>query len=50
MCGATILHELLLEGRDGQNWKAIYQLLRQPDDSFKIGGVMIVSETESKEI
>lgn len=48
--GAMILHELLIEGRDGKDWKAVYQLLRQPDGSYRIGGVVIVPETGSKGI
>jgi hypothetical protein len=48
--GETILHEVLIEGRDGKDWKAIYQLLRQPDGSYRIGGVVIAPETESKGI
>lgn len=48
--GETILHEVLIEGRDGKDWKAIYQLLRQPDGSYRIGGVMMAPETASKGI
>ena len=48
--GETILHEVLIEGRDGRDWKAIYQLLRQPDGSYRIGGVMMAPETASKGI
>jgi hypothetical protein len=48
--GDTILHEVLIEGRDGKDWKAIYQLLRQPDGAYRIGGVMMVPETASKGI
>jgi hypothetical protein len=48
--GATVLHEVLIEGRDGKDWKAVYQLLRQPDGSYRIGGVVIVPETASKGI
>jgi hypothetical protein len=48
--GAMILHELLIEGRDGKDWKAVYQLLRQADGSYRIGGVIIVPETDSKGI
>lgn len=48
--GATILHEVLIEGRDGKDWKAVYQLLRQPDGSYRIGGVMMLPETDSKGI
>lgn len=48
--GETILHEVLIEGRDGKDWKAIYQLLRQPDGSYRIGGVTMAPETASKGI
>ncbi|MBX9456557.1 MAG: DUF4864 domain-containing protein [Rhizobium sp.] len=48
--GAMVLHELLIEGRDGKDWKAVYQLLRQPDGSYRIGGVAIVPETDTKGI
>jgi hypothetical protein len=45
-----ILHEVLIQGEDGKDWKAVYQLLRQADGAYKIGGVIIVPETESKGI
>lgn len=48
--GAMVLHELLIEGRDGKDWKAVYQMLRQPDGSYRIGGVAIVPEKDSKGI
>lgn len=48
--GGMILHELLIEGQDGKDWKAVYQLLRQPDGSYRIGGVLIAPETDSKGI
>jgi hypothetical protein len=48
--GETILHEVLIEGRDGRDWRAIYQLLRQPDGSYRIGGVTMAPETASKGI
>ena len=48
--GGMILHEVLIEGEDGKDWKAVYQLLRQPDGGYKIGGVVIVPETDSKGI
>ena len=48
--GGMILHEVLIEGRDGKDWKAVYQLLRQPDGTYKIGGVLIAPETDSKGI
>jgi hypothetical protein len=48
--GATVLHEVLIEGRDGKDWKALYKLQRQPDGSYRIGGVTMVPELESKGI
>jgi len=48
--GAMIYHEVLISGRDGKDWTAIYQLARQPDGGYKINGVQIVPNTESKGI
>lgn len=48
--GSMVLHELLIEGRDGKDWKAVYKLLRQPDGTYRIGGVFIAPETDSKGI
>jgi hypothetical protein len=48
--GAMILHELLITGHDGKNWRALYKLERQPDGSYKIGGVAIVPDVVSKDI
>ncbi len=48
--GALIYHEVLISGRDGKDWKAIYQVARQPDGGYKINGVQILPNTESKGI
>lgn len=48
--GAMIYHEVLISGRDGKDWTAIYQVARQPDGSYKINGVQIVPNTDSKGI
>ncbi|MBB3966577.1 DUF4864 domain-containing protein [Rhizobium metallidurans] len=48
--GAMIYHEVLISGRDGKDWTAIYQVIRQPDGGYKIGGVQILPDTESKGI
>lgn len=48
--GAMIYHEVLISGRDGKDWTAIYQITRQPDSSYKISGVQIVPNTDSKGI
>ncbi|TCL73956.1 DUF4864 domain-containing protein [Rhizobium sp. BK251] len=48
--GAMIYHEVLITGRDGKDWTAIYQVVRQPDGSYKINGVQMIPNTESKGI
>lgn len=48
--GAMILHEVIIQGTDGKDWKAVYQMLRQADGTYRIGGVMLVPETSSKGI
>ncbi|KQV81490.1 DUF4864 domain-containing protein [Rhizobium sp. Root1220] len=48
--GAMIYHEVLISGRDGKDWTAIYQLMRQPDGGYKINGVQIVPNADSKGI
>lgn len=48
--GAVVYHELLITGRDGKDWSAIYELTRQPDGSYKINGVTIVPNTTSQGI
>lgn len=37
--GDTVLQEVLITGSDGKDWTAIYQVIRQPDGSYKINGV-----------
>ena len=48
--GAMIYNEVLISGQDGKDWTAIYQMARQPDGSYKINGVQIVPNTDSKGI
>lgn len=48
--GAIIYHEVLITGRDGKDWTALYQLARQPGGDYKINGVEIVPNTQSKGI
>lgn len=48
--GAMIYNEVLISGRDGKDWTAIYQMARQPDGQYKINGVQIVPNTDSKGI
>ncbi|MFD1326789.1 DUF4864 domain-containing protein [Mycoplana ramosa] len=37
--GGTVLQEVLITGSDGKDWTLIYQVVRQPDGSYKINGV-----------
>lgn len=48
--GAMVYQEVLISGQDGKDWTAIYQISRQPDGSYKINGVQILPNTESKGI
>lgn len=48
--GGTIYQEVLISGRDGKDWTAIYQVMRQPDGGYKINGVQVVPDTDSKGI
>ena len=48
--GAVVYQEVLITGRDDKDWTAIYQVTRQPDGSYKINGVQIVPNTDSKGI
>ncbi|QRM55506.1 DUF4864 domain-containing protein [Sinorhizobium sp. BG8] len=38
----SVIQEVLISGSDGKDWTAIYQLVKQPDGTYKINGVMIV--------
>jgi len=40
--GDTVVQEVLISGRDGKDWTALYQLVRQPDGSYRINGVHMV--------
>lgn len=47
---ALIYQEVLISSRDGKDWTEIYQVARQPDGSYKINGVQIVPNADSKGI
>ena len=40
--GDMVVQEVLISGPDGNDWTALYQLLKQPDGSYKINGVHMV--------
>jgi hypothetical protein len=48
--GAMIYQEVLITGTDGKDGSAIYQVMRQPDGSYKINGVQILPNTTSQGI
>ena len=42
VAGDQVIQEVLITGPDGKDWTAIYQLVKQPDGTYKINGVQIV--------
>jgi len=48
--GDMVVQEVLIAGPDGKDWTALYQLLRQPDGSYKINGMHIVRAAPGPEI
>lgn len=48
--GEMVVQEVLISGPDGKDWTALYQLLKQPDGSYKINGVHIVRAAPGPEI
>ena len=45
--GAVVLQEVLISGREGKDWTAVYELGKQPDGSYKINGVQMLKNTTS---
>ena len=48
--GDTVVQEVLITGPDGKDWTALYQVVKQPDGSYKINGVHIVRAAPGPEI
>ncbi|MEI3851674.1 MULTISPECIES: DUF4864 domain-containing protein [Ensifer] len=42
--GDQVLQEVLISAPDGKDWTAIYELVKQPDGSYKINGVMMLQQ------
>lgn len=40
--GDQVIQEVLITGPDGKDWTAIYQLVKQPDGTYRINGVRIL--------
>lgn len=45
-----IMQEVLISGRDGRSWSALYQLTLQDDGNYKINGVQMFQDMKSKGI
>jgi hypothetical protein len=48
--GDTIVKEVLITGDDGKDWTALYQVIRQPDGSYKINGVHMAPSAAGSDI
>ncbi len=48
--GTTVFQEVLITGRDGKDWTAIYQLQRQADSTYRINGVQLFPNKTSNGI
>lgn len=48
--GDTVVQEVLISGPGGKDWTAFYQLVKQPDGSYKINGVHMVHAAPGPEI
>lgn len=48
--GDMVVQEVLISGPDGKDWTALYQLVKQPDGSYKINGVHMVRAAPGPEI
>ncbi|PDT84501.1 MULTISPECIES: DUF4864 domain-containing protein [Sinorhizobium] len=42
LVGNEVIQEVLIVGSDGKDWTAIYELVPQPDGSYKVNGVLMV--------
>jgi hypothetical protein len=48
--GDQVIQEVLISAPDGKDWTAVYQLMKQPDGSYKINGVMMLQAAPGPEI
>lgn len=48
--GDQVIQEVLISAPDGKDWTAVYQLMKQPDGSYKINGVMMLQAVPGPEI
>ena len=50
IAGDTVVQEVLISGSDGEDWTALYQVVKQPDGSYKINGVHMIRAAPGPEI
>ncbi|MCQ4629739.1 DUF4864 domain-containing protein [Shinella lacus] len=48
--GDMVVQEVLISAPDGKDWTALYQVVKQPDGSYKINGVHMVRSAPGPEI
>ncbi|MDK1489425.1 DUF4864 domain-containing protein [Sinorhizobium sp. 7-81] len=48
--GDEVFQEVLISGSDGKDWTAIYDLVEQPDGSYKINGVMMLQTASGPQL
>ncbi|MCA1444054.1 DUF4864 domain-containing protein [Ensifer sp. IC4062] len=48
--GEEVFQEVLISGSDGKDWTAIYDLVHQPDGSYKINGVMMLQTASGPQL
>ena len=48
--GDMVVQEVLISAPDGKDWTALYQVVKQPDGSYKITGVHMVRSAPGPEI
>ncbi|WEX87072.1 DUF4864 domain-containing protein [Sinorhizobium garamanticum] len=48
--GEEVFQEVLISGSDGKDWTAIYDLVHQPDGTYKINGVMMLQTASGPQL
>ncbi|ASQ04118.1 DUF4864 domain-containing protein [Sinorhizobium meliloti WSM1022] len=48
--GDEVVQEVLISGSDGKDWTAIYSLIRDADNNYRVSGVMMVQTAPGPEL
>ncbi|AEG53226.1 DUF4864 domain-containing protein [Sinorhizobium meliloti] len=48
--GDEVVQEVLISGSDGKDWTAIYSLIRDADNIYRVSGVMMVQTAPGPEL